>query len=486
MYPHSQKQLELDNFTLPFGGKLNPKNRWIELAEMIPWAEIESKYIKSLENSGYGSPAKSVRVALGALIIKERQGLTDRELVDQIRENPYMQYFLGFSEFSDEPPFHPSMMVHFRKRISVEMIKEANDAVALKEAQEKQRSADDNDSDDQPPPTNKGKLLVDATCAPADITFPTDLKLLNKAREKSEEIIDILHDRFIGIKQKPRTYRKKARKNFLSIAKSKRISRSKRRKAIRKQLGYLGRNLKSIDMLVKEGSLFDLGNVEYKNLLVINEVFRQQKWMYDNKEHKINDRIVSISQPHVRPIKRGKAGASTEFGAKLSASLVNGYCFLDRMDWDNYNESLDLIGQIESYKERFGCYPSSVHADKIYRNRNNIAFCKKKGIRMSGPGLGRPPKDLSKRMFTQEQCRKDEIDRIPIEGKFGQGKRRFSLSKIMCKLARTSETAIAMIFLVMNLEKRLRAFIFDFFILELWCITGETEAEDMVLPLNGC
>lgn len=214
MYPHSQKQLELDNFTLPFGGKLNPKNRWIELAEMIPWAEIESKYIKSLENSGYGSPAKSVRVALGAMIIKERQGLTDRELVDQIRENPYMQYFLGFSEFSDEPPFHPSMMVHFRKRISVEMIKEANDAVALKEAQEKQRSADDNDSDDQPPPTNKGKLLVDATCAPADITFPTDLKLLNKAREKVKRLLIFSMTDSSGLSRNPGLTAKRLEKIF--------------------------------------------------------------------------------------------------------------------------------------------------------------------------------------------------------------------------------------------------------------------------------
>lgn len=483
MYPHDQKQLEFENFTLPFGGSLDPNNRWVELAGMIPWAEIETDYSKSLEGSGYGSPAKSVRVALGALIIKERLGTSDRETVQQIVENPYLQYFLGSTEYSNEAPFHPSMLVHFRKRISKEMIDRVNDAIAENEPGDQ---PDDDDIDNQAPPKNKGKLLVDATCAPADITFPTDLKVLNKAREKSEKIIDMLHERFVGIKPKPRTYRKKARKDFLCVAKSKRASKPKRRKAIRKQLGYLGRNLKSIDILVKKGSLFDLDKVEYKNLLVINEVFRQQKWMYDNKENKIKNRIVSISQPHVRPIKRGKAGSSTEFGAKLSASLVNGYCFLDRMDWDNYNESLDLIGQIELYKDRFGYYPASVHADKIYRNRDNIAFCKLKGIRLSGPSLGRPPKDLAKRMHTQEQCRRDEIDRIPIEGKFGQGKRRFSLSRIMCKLARTSETALAMIFLVMNLEKRLRALILDFFILDLWCIIGGTEAEDTALSFNGC
>ena len=183
-------------------------------------------------------------------------------------------------------------------------------------------------------------------------------------------------------------------------------------------------------------------------------------------------RIVSISQPHVRPIKRGKANASTEFGAKISASLVDGYCFLDHLDWNNYNESGDLVGQIEAYKERFGFYPSSVHADKIYRNRNNIKFCKKRGIRLSGPRLGRPPKQLSKKRDRQKQSWQDEIDRIPIEGKFGQAKRRFGLSRIMSKLAQTSETTIAIIFLVMNLEKWLKVMPFYFFCFLNWILLG--------------
>jgi hypothetical protein len=460
MYPHAEKQLE---FFLPFGGKLNTDNRWVKLAGLIPWADFETKYSKSLEGSGDGPPAKSVRVALGALIIKERLGTSDRETVEQIRENPYLQYFLGFKEYDEDPPFHPTMFVHFRKRLTRDMIVEVNDAVALKEKSKKPEKDYD---DSEEPPKNRGKLLVDASCAPADITFPTDLKLLNKAREKSEEIIDALHEPYIGIRKKPRTYRRQARKNFLAAAKSKRLSKGKKRKAIRKQLGYLKRNLKSIKTFSKEkNSLVRLEKMQYKNLLVISEVFRQQEWMFENRENKIKDRIVSVSQPHVRPIKRGKAGASTEFGAKISASLVNGYCFLDRLGWNNYNESGDLIAQINAYKKRFGFYPSSVHADQIYRNRKNIKFCKEHDIRLSGPPLGRPPKDLSKKMASKKIARQDEIDRIPIEGKFGQGKRRFSLSRIMCKLSQTSETAIAIVFLVMNLEKLLRLALLYFFCL---------------------
>ena len=76
---------------------------------------------------------------------------------------------------------------------------------------------------------------------------------------------------------------------------------------------------------------------------------------------------MSINKPHVRPIKRGKAGADVEFGAKVSASVVDGFVFVDRISWNNFNESTDLIDQIEAYKNRFGHFPESVHADKIYR-----------------------------------------------------------------------------------------------------------------------
>jgi hypothetical protein len=387
--------------------------------------------------------------------------------VEQIRENPYLQYFLGYKEYKDEQPFDPSMFVYFRKRFRKSRLSELNDMIVKKAFEEGKQVSDRKssckDSDDDPTShsgSNNGKLIIDATCTPADITFPTDLKLLNTSREKSEEIIDILHRPLKGKQKKPRTYRKRARREYLSAAKSKNLSKSRRRKALRKQLGYLRRNLKSIEKLSKQTSLLELSSRQYKNLLVIDEVYRQQQWMYDNHESRISDRIVSVSQPHVRPIKRGKAGAETEFGAKISVSLVEGFSFLDRLSWDAYNESVDLIGQIDNYRKRFGCYPESVHADKIYRTRDNRKYCKKHGIRLSGPPLGRPPSQPEKQHEVRIQTRQDELDRIAIEGKFGQGKRRFSLARIMCKLARTSETAIIVAFLVMNLEKWLKSLLF--------------------------
>uniref|UniRef100_UPI00403E7050 transposase n=1 Tax=Microcoleus sp. TaxID=44472 RepID=UPI00403E7050 len=98
--------------------------------------------------------------------------------------------------------------------------------------------------------------------------------------------------------------------------------------------------------------------------------------------------------------------------------------------------------------------PESVHADRIYRTRENRAWCKERGIRISGPPLGRPPANVSKE--TKKQAREDERIRNAIEGKFGQGKRRFSLNRVMTKLDNTSETAIAITFLVINLSTWLR------------------------------
>ncbi len=475
-----KNQLSFENFYLPFGGKLNGNNRWIRLARIIPWDLVEEIYKKKFTSSTTkGAPAKSARLAFGALIIKERLGVSDEEAVEQIRENPYLQFFLGFHEFRYEKPFDPSMYVHFRKRFTLEEMNRINEAIALREGVSESREDSDQDPDSKgssessgcsssPSNSNKGKLLMDATCAPADIRYPTDIGLVNEAREKSEEIIDTLFLPLKGKMRKPRTYRQKARKQYLAFVKKGKHSARDRRRVLGQQLRYLRRDLAIIDTLCKHVSLTLLSRRQYRDLLVIHELYRQQSWMYNNRSNSISDRIVSISQPHVRPIVRGKASAPTEFGSKLSSAMVDGFVFLDRLDWNPYNESGDLIAQIEAFRRRFGHYPESVHCDKIYRTRANRKFCKKHGIRMSGPPLGRPVKETednaTKLREKALQRRQDELDRIPIEGKFGQGKRRFGLSRIMAKLAGTSETAIAIIFIVMNLEKWLKQVLLSIFL----------------------
>ena len=482
-------QLSFENFYLPFGGKLSGENRWVKLAELIPWEEVETTYAEQF-SSEMGAPAKPFRMALGSLIIKEKLGTSDDETVEQIRENPYLQYFLGLSEYQDAAPFDSSMLVHFRKRLGLELIAEVNKAVVrsmevsapappeAKPSSEESDNTDNTDNHDDDPPPNQGQLILDATCAPADIRYPTDLGLLNEARKASEAIIDQLYAQVrepLEFK-KPRTYRKLARKAYLAVAKKRKPGAKLRRKGIRQQLNYLARNLSHIETLIAAGaSLAQLSRRQYRLLLVIHEVHRQQLEMYEAKAHRVDDRIVSLSQPHVRPIVRGKAGVPVEFGAKLSVSCVQGCVFLDVLSWDNFNESTHLQKQVEAFRARFGHYPESVHADQIYRTRANRNFCKTNNIRLSGPPLGRPQADPTIQAQLKQQARQDEALRVAIEGKFGQAKRRFSLARVMAKLAKTAQSAIAITFLVLNLERWLRAllmFLFALYALPLKAIEG--------------
>jgi len=456
-----------ENFELPFEGKLSQDNRWVIMANLIPWSEFEAEYA-SLFSEEMGAPAKTFRTALGALIIKEKLGTSDRETVEQIKENPYLQYFLGFSSYSNEPRFEASMLVHFRERITLELINKVNRFMVKnsREIKEEENTEKKLESETQSQPENRGKLILDASCAPADISYPTDLNLLNQGRKQTEKIIDILYETLKGkLVQKPRTYRLLARKSYLEVAKKRKPTVKQRRKALKRQLQYLKRNLDHIEQLLAEGaSLQSLKKRDYKLLLVVTEVYRQQLWMYQNNKQSIEDRIVSLTQPHIRPIVRGKAGKPGEFGAKFSASCIDGYIFLDRISWDNFNESGDLKAQIEAYYDYTGYYPESVHVDKIYRTRENRAWCKERGIRISGPPLGRPAKNVSKEQ--KKQAADDERIRNCIEGKFGQGKRRFSLGKVMAKLPHTSFSAIAITFLVMNLSNLLRQVFWAFLCLK--------------------
>ena len=121
-------QLTMEPFYLPFGGTLLKSNRWVKLAGILPWEQIERIYMSFFPND-YSRQAIPSRIAFGALFIKESEHLTDAGTVAAIQENPYMQYFLGLTEFHPEPLFHVSMMVHFRRRFPPEALAEINESI---------------------------------------------------------------------------------------------------------------------------------------------------------------------------------------------------------------------------------------------------------------------------------------------------------------------------------------------------------------------
>lgn len=488
MYEYINRQIRLPGeFFLPFGGKLNPENRWVKLAEMIPWEDFEEEYVKNFKKSHKGERAYNVRIALGSLIIKERLGLSDEETVNQISENPYLQYFLGFDKYEEKVPFNPSQLTHFRKRFDSDMMNRVNEAIIMKNKDEKD---DDRNSNSENSPENKdekvekvektensGTLILDATCTPADIQYPTDARLLNDARECLEEIVDALHTSNKGKEKRPRTYRQKARKEYIDFTKQRKPKPKQIRKIKGKLLRYIKRLLGYIEKLSEQNGLDVLTKRQYKNILVIQELYRQQHEMQKTKTYRTDDRIVSISQPHVRPIVRGKVSAATEFGAKIGISVEEGFARCEIISWDAFNEGNTLKEAVERYKERNGFYPAVVLADKIYRNRDNREYCIKNQIRLSGPALGRKTEEVKKE--EQKLAYQDSCERNQVEGKFGEGKRKYSLGKVMMKLAKTSETAIILSLIVMNLEKSLRVLLCQILKwISFWCFNPNMEFEN--------
>ena len=348
-------------------------------------------------------------------------------------------------EFRHELPFTAPLLVKWRQRLTVDFVIKINDALC----------------DAMPVTGRKGKSfgsksggtlittqVCDATVAPQNIRYPQDTSLLNEARLKLESMIDWLCMEYSLTK--PRTYRKVAHKEYLAIAKAKNPSQERRRKAVQQQLGYVRRDLKYVDDFIAAGYVLDERYAVF--LDTIRKLYDQQKYMFDHNTHTVENRIVSISQPYVRPIVRGKANKPTEFGAKLHLSIdERGFARIEHLTFNAFNEGPQLKSILDAYKYRHGCYPSRVLVDQIYRTKANIAFCKENGIRLSGPKLGRPTSDTRQKKKDAKIAAKDNVDRIQIERYFSTAKRRNGMGLITKKREDTSLSTIAMSVLTTNI-----------------------------------
>jgi len=499
----SQNQLSLSGFTTPFEQNLLSSNRWVILSQVIPWDELAVVYHRQL-SSDMGRSTVNTRLVIGVLIIKHVLKLDDREVLATLQENVYLQYFVGFSSFQTKIAFDPSLLVTIRKRMGVTEFDEWSQAVITKietlelelltsdtkriASKDTINSDDNSDSETPNGPKNvtettetlpdiynpheaialKDTLIIDTTVAEQKIKYPTDLDLLNRVRELSESLIDIFYD-YSSFTVKPRTYRENARKEFLRASMKRKKSAKEVRKAIKKQLGFIERNINIINVLwddlentmgVVPAEVFKIlfKTVSYKTWLVCQEVYRQQKEMIDKNVKSCTHRIVSISQPHVRPIVRGKAHKNIEFGSKIALSVVNGTNRIFKISWDAYNDGIDLIGQVEAFKKQYGQYPKLVLADKIYMTKANRDYLKERNIQHRGQPLGRPKKDKQGQKikpFTPTQ-QKESNQRNHVEGQFGTAKDSYALNKVKAKLPETSESWIANIFFIMNIVKLLK------------------------------
>jgi hypothetical protein len=479
-----RNQMTFLDFKVPFGGELDANNRWVKMAKIMPWDMIEAIYANSFTNSrSDGRPPIPARMAFGSLFIKENENFPQVRTMQHISENVYMQYFLGLNEFNPEPLFDSSMLTYFSKRFTKDDIAMINEEIYRRthppcgpgDAGDNNADSSDSGSNDSGgdgpggdgPDSdcpggdgsgggsgqdgNEGTLILDATVAPADIRYPTDLSLLNECREVTEKIIDDVWDKTERKGHKTRYSRKKARKGYLKIAKQRKPRRNQVCQAVREQLECVEKNVESLLLISSQIGIFAFGVHNWALLETIKEIASQQRHHYENPKEPIPSRIVSLSQPHVRPIVRGKPRGEVEFGQKISLSIVGGYTFIENQGWDNFAEGKTLMDSVEKYRRRHGVYPEAVLADKTYRNRENIKYCKEHGIRLSGPRLGRPI--ASEIEADKEQAYQDSCNRNMVEGRIGINKRRYGLGLIYSKLENTGEVEVAMNIACMNVAR---------------------------------
>jgi transposase, IS5 family len=413
-------------------------SKWYTLESLVPWQEIEE--LLSPLFSDRGRNAIPVRQIIGALIIQTHKNLSDRETLETIMETPMLQYFLGLDDYIMEELFDHTLLCKYRQKIGLDIAKDMIDALLSK------HKVGDPTVFDQSV-THAGSLSIDATVVPVNITYPTDLKLLNQVREETEEIIDVCHKASAEV-AKPRTYRKEARQSYLAYAKAKRLSNNKRRTALRQQLQYVKRNINTIQDRLENG-IYTLSEAMEESFSICRQIYLQQQTMWDEKTNRTNDRIVSLHQPHIRCIVRGKVGNPFEFGPKIAVGKVNGYIKIHEFSFANFNESATLKPIVIDYFEQYGVYPEVIRADRIYQTRENKVYCSSLGIRLSGKPLGRPR--LEDKEINQALIEEDFKKRLEIEGVFGVAKTRFGLAKLMTKLPESQKASIGLVFFVMNL-----------------------------------
>lgn len=471
-YTSHLKQLSVGMFRSSFD-ELDKNNRWVKLGDLLPWTELEKVYNSRLDNEVKGAVNKPARMIIGACIIKHKFSLSDEDTISIIQENPYMQYLCGLSEFTDKPLFDPSLFTTIRKRITIEEINKLtvellNKELAVKESRKIEEQKGDSEEQPATPSedngaeftdsqnrTHKGVLKIDATCADAEVRYPVDADIIHDGCKIADRYIKKICEG-LHIK-KIRSCYSDAHSFCLELVKRKKKCAKLIRSTISAMLSYLSKDLRKLAELFVEyqGSKDFLQPHEQRILRATFDMYSQQLEMFDEKKHQCKDRIVSIFQPHIRPIVRGKSKAPTEFGAKIGAAVYEGYTFIYHHSWDAYNESTDFSLQIQLFKERFGYLPATILADKIYMNRTNRRLLKEYEIKTYCKPLGRPPKEPRSPEYLKKMA-KAVGERNEVECSFGTGKRVYRANNIRAKLPKTAECWTGMCYFVKNEMKFLR------------------------------
>jgi hypothetical protein len=303
----SFKQLSIEEFKTPFEKEIDSNNRWVILANSIPWDELANIYHKAM-SPGKGAPGKDARIVIGALIVKHKLGFSGNETIQIIRENPYIQYFLGIKEFTNNPIFDSGLFTSILKRLGIDTFNQMQKDIIEKALNIQLKS--------------KRHGFIVAIPSNGHVTnFSTNLTLLSNARTSCEEIIDILCKEF-NHKTMATGYRTKASNEYAAAMDESNHTLKENKKAIGRQLSFLKRRIKSIHKLldtytgkiapdkltvIKGTCTIPLKGSDHRRFWIIQELFAQQLKMHKTCKKSCPDCIIDINQPYNRPAANTKA-----------------------------------------------------------------------------------------------------------------------------------------------------------------------------------
>jgi len=439
MYTKEPKENQhniFDDIIHPF---LDKDDELYKITQAIDWISLSDK-LATFYCTNNGRPTKPSRLKVGLLILKHLYKLSDEDAVLALKRNFYAQYLCNVSLEKNQKILNPSSLSKFRKQIGVEGVKVIEQEVlnSLKRTK-----------------LLKGKKLVcDTTIVPSNIAYPTDISLLEKTRRKTLEYLDkakqIGADRY-------RTYRRIAKKIFVQYQKIRHHTTKSRKKVQKRLLQFTKRNIDQLKHALEHilGSLsqnscklkeqFLKEVTEFIN--VASKVISQQKDVY--KGLPVKERIVSIFQPHIRPMVRGKYPVEVEFGPKALINLKNDFLFLEDLRFNNVSDVHLLKPSIQGYKERFGSLPTQLATDRGFWSKENYNLAQDYGIlkiAMENKGKNSHLKDKPFR----ERLRRA---RCKIEAKISLAKRKFGLDRSRYSIASGEEIWIRLGLIAMNIKK---------------------------------
>jgi hypothetical protein len=398
----------------------------MQLEKAIRWNDLLDELARFYSEE-QGRPTISLRAKAGTLILKFVKKMSDRQAVVYVEENLYAQHFCGLTpDQANGYMFPDTGLSEFRRQIGPE-------GMALMEAVL-------NAAAERRPLQRGNKVIIDTTCIPIDIRYPTDVKLLERCRR--EVLILIKKAKGFGVETSYRTYARVAKKIYTVFAKLSKPKAKTRKKVHKQMIQFVRRNLKQlVDLRARCTTVLGptLGNETNRRRFEMHRflqrlkeseqkigiILHQQRQIYRGNLH-LPHRIVSFHKDHVRPIMRGKFPVPTEFGPKILLAVVRGYTYVVKSFQDNVSDTRMTVPALQWFKTMFKQFPRELLADRGMWKRAIAQWMRRAGI---GCGIQVKGKEVADTPVTRRQIRQ----RLPIEARISLGKRCFGWGRCLAR-----------------------------------------------------